>query len=316
MPKSDPTNWTPVGEPFQRDGAWWLLCRCACGNEREVRRDAFVHRQSTSCGKCGKLRDGRKRGYKHGGSGTKEYQAWFAIKDRCYNEANSEYHNYGGRGITMCARWFNDVATFLAVMGPKPVGTVRYCIERKKNNNGYWCGKSECSECGPAGREPNCVWDTLANGQRNRQNNRLVTHNGETKCVAEWAKQYDINPGVLAGRLDMQWSFERAVSEPIHSKDVLSEDQVRQILKDYRPNVRGRGPVSLAAEHGVSFQTIQRIVAGEIQKFRHLYDEHHSKLPPPDVIEDLRRLHERGRTIEELASLFNLPPETVSVVIG
>lgn len=273
MPKSDPTNWTPIGEPFKRDNAWWLLCRCACGVEREVRRNAFVHRQSTSCGKCGVNRDGGRRGYKHGGSGTKEYSAWFAIKDRCYNENNPEYHNYGGRGIAMCARWLSDVAAFLSDMGPKPVGPQRYCIERVDNDCGYWCGKPECPECGPARREPNCVWDTLVNGQRNRQDNRLVEYNGTTKCVAAWAEEYSIPPGVLAGRLSMGWDFVRAVTEPVQKKCALTESDAREILRRYKPNQRGCGPITLAEIYGTSPHTIQRLVAGEILKFRHLYEE-------------------------------------------
>lgn len=31
--------------------------------------------------------------------------SWRKMQDRCYNENTHNYHNYGGRGITVCDRW-------------------------------------------------------------------------------------------------------------------------------------------------------------------------------------------------------------------
>ena len=34
-----------------------------------------------------------------------EYKRWHSMLSRCYNLKNKQYHNYGGRGVTVCERW-------------------------------------------------------------------------------------------------------------------------------------------------------------------------------------------------------------------
>lgn len=51
------------------------------------------------------------------------YKSWSAMRDRCNNRNVSNYHRYGGRGITICVRW-ETFDVFFADMGPRPVGTV------------------------------------------------------------------------------------------------------------------------------------------------------------------------------------------------
>ena len=53
-----------------------------------------------------------KRRYKHGGKGTKLYQVWKDMKQRCLNSKNRAYKYYGGKGITICPEWANDYITF------------------------------------------------------------------------------------------------------------------------------------------------------------------------------------------------------------
>lgn len=50
---------------------------------------------------------------------TIEYNAWQAMRERCENANHPEYKNYGGRGISVCDRWW-DYENFLADMGRKP----------------------------------------------------------------------------------------------------------------------------------------------------------------------------------------------------
>lgn len=38
---------------------------------------------------------------------TKEYNAWQGILRRCYNIKYGQYHRYGGRGVTVCKKWYN-----------------------------------------------------------------------------------------------------------------------------------------------------------------------------------------------------------------
>jgi len=40
------------------------------------------------------------------------YAVWNGIKQRCYNPKRKDYHNYGGKGITMCDEWKDDFNSF------------------------------------------------------------------------------------------------------------------------------------------------------------------------------------------------------------
>ena len=48
---------------------------------------------------------------KHGLKGTREYNLWMGIKQRCYNKNNSSYKYYGAKGIKLCEEWL-DVKNF------------------------------------------------------------------------------------------------------------------------------------------------------------------------------------------------------------
>ena len=70
--------------------------------------------------------------------GTKIYDCWVSMKQRCLNPKATGYKNWGGRGITVCDEWLG-FENFYEDMGDKPVGL---SIDRKDNNKGY-C-KSNC----------------------------------------------------------------------------------------------------------------------------------------------------------------------------
>lgn len=57
---------------------------------------------------------------------------------RCANPKNIAYPYYGGRGITVCARW-QSFPNFLEDMGERPPGTT---IDRRDNEKGY--SKDNC----------------------------------------------------------------------------------------------------------------------------------------------------------------------------
>lgn len=151
---------------------------------------------------------------RHGLSYTSEYRAWQTMRLRCTVPENPAYDDYGGRGITVCARWLASVVDFVEDMGPKP--TPKHEIDRRDNDGGYWCGK--CLECVTRGQPANCRWATRSENDRNRRNNIHLEFRGETKTQAEWCELYGVPGDTLRFRIRKGWSLDRALTTPVRTK--------------------------------------------------------------------------------------------------
>ncbi len=164
------------------------LCRCECGTETEVAGPNLKSGNSTSCG-CAHAR--------HGMARTKVYSAWRQMRQRCENQNDPAFPNYGGRGIKVCARWqsFDD---FYDDMGPRPAG---HTIDRIDNNGPY--------------SPENCRWASWKEQQTNKRSNRALTAFGQTKTLQEWADQYQLPISTLRNRIDRGgWPVETALTAP------------------------------------------------------------------------------------------------------
>ena len=148
--------------------------------------------KSKSCG-CGMKDATRARFTTHGMSNTKLFKVWTSLKQRCENPNLKWFHIYGGKGVTVCARWRSFVC-FLADMGPAPEGA---SIERIDSTKGY--------------SPDNCCWATPLQQSRNTSRNRLLSHDGVTQCVSEWAEQRGIPRKTLTARLNYGWSVAEAL---------------------------------------------------------------------------------------------------------
>jgi hypothetical protein len=87
------------------------LCKCKCGTIRIVDGDELRTGRSNSCG-CVRNKESSKRMNTHGLSDTRIYNIWTDVKKRCYNKRNKEFHNYGGRGISVCEAWKHNFIDF------------------------------------------------------------------------------------------------------------------------------------------------------------------------------------------------------------
>ena len=64
-----------------------------------------------------------------------EFYTWRNMKSRCNNPNNKRWDRYGGRGVSVCARWKGSFLTFLADMGRRP--SKEHTIDRKDNDGNY-----------------------------------------------------------------------------------------------------------------------------------------------------------------------------------
>lgn len=143
--------------------------------------------------------DARPYNFKHGYGETRIYGVWSAMIRRCEVKADSGYHKYGGRGITVCERW-HDIINFIADTGEQPAGK---SLDRI-NNDGPYCPE-------------NCRWVTpMEQGSNTRQNLRM-THRGETRHLSEWARHIGISLSGLRNRLRLGWTLDAALSTPVNT---------------------------------------------------------------------------------------------------
>jgi len=75
------------------------LCWCLCGELCWIPLYSVKSGKKVSCG-C-KKRFART----HGLSKTKTYIVWYNMIGRCKYKTHKSYHNYGGRGISVCEEW-------------------------------------------------------------------------------------------------------------------------------------------------------------------------------------------------------------------
>ena len=134
---------TYAGKTQAGNGRW--SCLCDCGQSIVVQRIALLNGYSKSCG-CLRREVTRERFTTHGKSGTFEHRVWKGMRKRCANPHNNIWKYYGGRGISVCARW-SSFENFLADMGTSP--SASHSIDRINPNGNYapsncrWATKKE-----------------------------------------------------------------------------------------------------------------------------------------------------------------------------
>lgn len=135
---------------------------------------------------------------RHGLSRTPLYKTWSSIIQRCTNPNNKEYHNYGGRGISVCSRW-EDYNSFHQDMssGHKP----GLQIDRIDNDGDY--------------SPENCRWVTPSENNRNRRNNKIISTPKGDMTIAEASETFNLSHRTLSYRLAHGWDLSKLFIPPL-----------------------------------------------------------------------------------------------------
>ena len=132
--------------------ARWL-CKCDCGNEVVVQSQS-LKKSTKSCG-CLLV----ELHLTHGQAGTRLYNIWNVMKQRCGNPNNHNYKEYGARGISVCEDWKRSFETFqewAMKTGYNPDLKRGECTLDRINNDGNYCPE-------------NCRWVTMKEQCQNRR---------------------------------------------------------------------------------------------------------------------------------------------------
>ena len=189
-----------TGERKRKSICW--MCQCDCGNFKIVRSIELIKGDTKSCG-CLHSKVVSERMRTHGKSKTRLYRVWAGIKNRCYNQSASNYIYYGGKGITMYDKWRDDYASFeewAYQNGFDDSLTSQECsIDRIDTSKGY--------------TPDNCRWVSHTAQCNNQTSNKMLTFNGETMSMAEWARKIGIKYTTLRARIRRGMPLEEALTK-------------------------------------------------------------------------------------------------------
>lgn len=130
----------------------------------------------------------------HGQHGTITYRRWKSMRQRAA-KLLGPYAEVG-----CCTQWAS-FESFLADMGECPEG---HTLDRIDNQRGYEPG--------------NCRWATVTAQNGNRSSVVILTHEGVSKSVADWARTLGISANCIRQRLYLGWDAERALTTPVKTR--------------------------------------------------------------------------------------------------
>jgi len=167
------------GRDIYRNAQW--RCKCACGGEAiaSITHLRSGHTQSCGCINKQKIKNLK---YSHGMAGTRLYNIWANMKQRCCDINLPSYKDYGGRGITVCKSWRQDFQAFYDWAMPNGYRET-LSIDRIDNSKGY--------------SPNNCRWVTMdiqAKNRRIRSTNKSgISGVAYKKSINKWIAGISIN---------------------------------------------------------------------------------------------------------------------------
>lgn len=164
------------------------ILKCDCGNF--TKPTVLYDVKSGKTKSCGCIRRETrqnmcKQNIKHGDASTRLWILWQSMKARC-----NRVERYIKRNITVCEEWedYINFKEWAILNGYRDDLT----LDRISNSNGY--------------SPDNCRWATMKEQQNNKTNNRIISIDGISKTLSQWADEKGIGRATISWRIKNGWS--------------------------------------------------------------------------------------------------------------
>lgn len=221
-------------------------CLCDCGKYTNVRGSLLRNGEIKSCG-CLQRETVTKINTKHGKSHNKLYDTYNNMIQRCNNSNNSQYTNYGGRGIKVCDEWKNNFIAFYSWSMDNGYSD-GLTIDRIDNNGNY---------------EPdNCRWVDYKTQNNNERSNVYITYKGMTKTLQQWSEYLNVDYGTIRTRHKKGWSDEECLFGKKQTFNVNKYNYVTNEIMDSYSSIQ-----CASFDNKISYGTIYRQMTKNILEF-------------------------------------------------
>lgn len=205
MPAPGISKRAPIGKRFGRVVVMSLTrsgpghsvivdCKCDCGDVRPYFVGNLATQKEPMCPPCREAsRPAKGQSGKH-----PLFNIWKAMIQRCENPNHTWYKKYGGRGVSICARWREDFQAFAADMGDRP--SMEHTVDRIDVNGNYEPG--------------NVRWATQAEQMNNTTVTPTITWQGREYTLTEAVQETGIDRATLAYRMKAGWVPDEIMTIP------------------------------------------------------------------------------------------------------
>ena len=193
---------THITEAGNRVSLW--ECQCDCGNTTQVVHSNLTKGVTQSCG-CLQRKLLSERVSKHRKRQTRLYNIYANMKQRCYNQNNKSYRNYGGRGIKICDEWIGQdgFSNFY-----------KWAINHEYNDNLTIDRIDVNDDYKPA----NCRWATIEQQSNNQRKTVWIEISGNKKSLKQWTNF-------------MGWKYGTYEARHLKGKEIFNAEELEKIIQ-------------------------------------------------------------------------------------
>lgn len=212
----------------QVNGNRTVVAECECGVIKECRLSHLINNYVKSCG-CLNKELIISRSTTHGQRQHPLYNVYNGMISRCYYKKDINYHNYGGRGITVCKEWLNDFKVFYdwAILNGWDKNLQLDKDKLAPNQRGVLYSPEFC------------CFITRKENLRYRRMTSMLEYNGETKPFMEWCEILNLTEKRVRNRINnMGWSVKDAFEISAKKPNVILYKNQQKTLREWCNELR------------------------------------------------------------------------------